>query len=37
MFTFALGVAAGAAFAPFWMMLFGMVKDKIAALKPPAK
>lgn len=37
MFEFALGVAVGAAFAPFWMMVWGMIKDKVAALKPPVK
>lgn len=37
MFSFAIGVVVGAAFSPFWMTVYSMIKDKIAALKPPAK
>jgi hypothetical protein len=31
MFEFACGVAVGAAFAPFWMMVWGFAKDKVTA------
>lgn len=33
MFEFALGVAVGAAFAPFWMMVWGKIKDWCNSVK----
>jgi large-conductance mechanosensitive channel len=35
MIDFAIGVAIGAAFAPFWMTVWGMIKDKYDSMKTP--
>lgn len=34
MFEFILGVAVGAAFAPFWMMVYNKGKELISSAKP---
>jgi len=36
MFEFAIGVAVGAAFAPFWMMIWTKVKTAATKAVPPA-
>jgi hypothetical protein len=33
MVGFVIGVAVGAAFAPFWMKVWGFVKDKVSSFK----
>lgn len=35
MFDFILGVALGAAFAPFWMMVYKKGKELISSYLPP--
>ena len=37
MINLAIGIAIGAAFAPFWMMVWGMIKSKFDSMTPPAK
>lgn len=32
----AIGIAIGAAFSPFWMMVWAKIKSAIASVKPPA-
>ena len=34
MIDFFVGVAVGAAFAPFWMMIWAKIKDSISSPKP---
>lgn len=37
MIEFALGIAVGAAFAPFWMKVWGWIKTKISKDQPKSK
>jgi hypothetical protein len=34
--SLAIGIAVGAAFSPFWMMVWGKVKATVTKAKPPA-
>ena len=39
LFSLVIGIAVGAAFSPFWMMVWGMIKAKLSGVfnkTPPA-
>jgi hypothetical protein len=36
LFSLGIGIALGAVFAPFWMMVWGKIKDAVSKAKPPA-
>jgi len=36
LFSLAIGVAVGAAFSPFWMIVWGKIKAAVTKAAPPA-